>query len=223
MGDVLNTTPPVPVDAALEPVPPLEVGSTPLIPTLRVPEDVTGPPDVVIKELDEEMLTEVTVPVPGVDGVCQDREVPLEVRTWPVVPTVDRPVPPLVVGRAPLIPTLRVPTPVIPPPDAVMKELEEEKPTFVTVPVPGLVHSKEVPLEVRTVPLAPTVVRPVPPLAVPNVPMLSVKTPDVTMVSPVTVMKGSEDVSPTEETPPPPPAPGGVCQVIAPAPLVVRT
>lgn len=28
---------------------------------------------------------------------------------------------------------------------------------------------------------------------------------------------------PTEETPPPPPAPGGVCQLMTPAPLVVRT
>ena len=51
-----------------------------------VPEVVMGEPAMERKE-GTEADTDVTVPVPGEEGVCQDRvPEPLVVRTWPLVP-----------------------------------------------------------------------------------------------------------------------------------------
>lgn len=84
MGEVLRATEPVPVDVAL---------------MARVPEVVIGEP-VTERKDGTDKATEVTVPVPGGDGVVQVSVEPLEVKTWPVVPTSVRPVPPLRTGSA---------------------------------------------------------------------------------------------------------------------------
>ena len=100
VGDVDKTTPPVPVDADVEPVPPLAVGSAvPEYVIASVPEEVIGDPDIERND-GTDAATEVTVPVPGDAGVAQESDVPLDVRTCPFVPTVVRPVPPDVVGIA---------------------------------------------------------------------------------------------------------------------------
>jgi hypothetical protein len=72
VGAVLRTFAPVPVDE-VTPVPPLATASVPvkLMVGVSPPEEASG----------AEAETDVTVPVPGGDGVVQERVVPLEVRT----------------------------------------------------------------------------------------------------------------------------------------------
>ncbi|MES2875523.1 MAG: hypothetical protein V4708_17495 [Bacteroidota bacterium] len=79
-GDVANTVTPEPV-AVVEPVPPFAIGrAVPEYVNASVPEVVTGEP-VIDRNAGTVAATEVTVPVPGADGVCQERVVPFEVRT----------------------------------------------------------------------------------------------------------------------------------------------
>ena len=83
------------------------------------------------------------------------------------------PVPPKFVVRGPEIPTVIVPELVMGDPDTVIKEFPDATATDVTVPVPGaagVTHDAVVPFELKTVPLAPMVANPVPPLAIPRVP-----------------------------------------------------
>mgnify|MGYP007032617188 CR=1 FL=1 len=141
VGEVRRTTPPVPVDGSLEPVPPLEVGiAEPDRLKERVPVEVMGPPLIVRKGAAEVLvLIEVTVPEPGGAGDCQERSVPLDVRTVPLAPTLTRPVPPTEVGRAePDRPIERVPLVVMGPPPTAKKESGEAMLTEVTVPDPGV-------------------------------------------------------------------------------------
>ena len=86
VGFVLRTTEPVPVDV-VTPVPPLRTGrAVPDKPMVKVPDEVIGEPETLRKD-GTVAETEVTVPVPGAEGVCQERvPEPLVVRTWPLVP-----------------------------------------------------------------------------------------------------------------------------------------
>lgn len=95
-GFVSNTTPPVPVEAAVEPVPPLEVGRVPnvkpktpdeLIVALVDPLTKRNPPDGTLTPTDVTVPNPIPPPEPG--GVCHDRlPAPFVVRTWPLVPEV---------------------------------------------------------------------------------------------------------------------------------------
>ena len=133
-----------------------------------VPEEVMGEPVTVRKE-GTDADTEVTVPVPGGAGVCQESVEPFEVKTCPLVPTMSKPVPPLAVGRAvPDKPMASVPDAVIGEP-VTFRKAGTVAETEVTVPVPGgngVCHESVVPSEVKTCPLVPTAVKPVPPLRV---------------------------------------------------------
>ncbi len=81
------------------------------------------------------------------------------------------PVPPKFVVRGPEIPTVIVPELVMGDPDTVIKEFPDATATDVTVPeVAGACHEAVVPFDRKTVPLAPMVDNPVPPLAIPRVP-----------------------------------------------------
>ena len=123
-----------------------------------VPEVLMGEPVTVRKE-GTDAATEVTVPVPGAAGVCQESVEPLEVKTCPLVPTAVKPVPPFSVGRAvPDKPIARVPDAVIGEPVMERKDGTVAE-TDVTVPVPGgdgvCQDRVPEPLVVRTWPLVP--------------------------------------------------------------------
>jgi hypothetical protein len=94
--------------------------------------------------------TEVTVPVVGVVHV---NDVPLDVNTCPLVPTVVKPVPPNVVGTVE-----RERSGVVPPEDTI----GEVAVTDVTG-VGRVTYCSVDPLDESTCPFVPTVVRPVPP------------------------------------------------------------
>ncbi len=69
------------VPTVVRPVPPLAVGiAVPEYVMARVPELVTGE-FATERNAGTDAPTEVTVPVPGAAGVCQERVVPFEVRT----------------------------------------------------------------------------------------------------------------------------------------------
>lgn len=138
VGDVLSTTPPVPVEAAVEPVPPEEVGrAEPDRPNDKVPVEVMGPPLTDRKGADAVLVDmDVTVPEPGAAGVCHDREEPLEVRTVPMAPTVVRPVPPLLDVRA--VPRVRPELMVAPVNVGAVLRTFEPDPVEVVTPVPPL-------------------------------------------------------------------------------------
>jgi len=73
------------------PVPPEVVGSAvPERVSASVPAEVIGDPAMERNE-GTVAATEVTVPTPGEAGVVQERVVPFEVSTCPLVPTVVRP------------------------------------------------------------------------------------------------------------------------------------
>ena len=95
VGVVAKTTEPVPV-AVVDPVPPFKIGSAvPDRPIARVPEEVTGDPDIE-RNAGTDKPTDVTDPV---EGVVQTGEPDTTVRTCPFVPTVPRPVPPEATAR----------------------------------------------------------------------------------------------------------------------------
>ena len=126
---------------------------------------VIGDPAIVRNE-GTDAATEVTVPA---NAGVHERTVPFEDSTVPAAPTVIRPVPPEVVGRAvPERVIARVPVVVIGEP-AIVRNAGTDAATEVTVPVPGangVCQTSDVPFEVRTVFAAPTANRPVPPFAV---------------------------------------------------------
>ena len=113
-----RTTPPVPVEAEVEPVPPKFVVRGPLRLMVMIPELVMVGFVTVRKEFPDSTVTDVTVP--DVAGACHEAVVPLELKTVPLAPMVDNPVPPLAMPRVPdMIETfgvtheaLAVPTPV---------------------------------------------------------------------------------------------------------------
>ncbi len=90
VGELLRTVDPVPVEVVV-PVPPDVTGrAVPERVRARVPEDVIGDP-VVVRNDGVVNPTDVTVPVPGDDGVVHVIGVeipPAEVRTCPTVPAV---------------------------------------------------------------------------------------------------------------------------------------
>ena len=227
VGVFERTTPPEPVGVAVTPVPPEVAGrAVPDKVIASVPDEVIGEPEIernamvsFQRLLGTDAATEVTVPVPGAAGVCHTSEVPFEVKTWFTVPTVVRPVPPEVVGRA-------VPERVIASvPAAVMGEPVMERndgtdaATEVTVPDPIVVHKSDEPSDVRTCPFDPTVVRPVPPLpvgsAVPESVIASV--PTVVIGEPETERNEGTDAA-TEVTP----VAAGVCHTSE-VPFEVKT
>ena len=124
------------VPTSVRPVPPEVVGSAvPERVIARVPEEVIGDPAIVRND-GTDAATDVTVPVPGVAGVCQDSVVPLEVRTVPAPPGINSPVPPFAIGRAvPERVIANVPAEVIGEPVIVRNEGTDAA-TDVTVPPP---------------------------------------------------------------------------------------
>ena len=103
---LVRTVPAPPI--LVRPVPPLVSGNAlPLNPREIVPLDVIGLPPTL---RNEGTVTATLVTVPLVAGLVQLILVPLLVRTVPAVPTLVRPVPPLVSGNAlPLKVTANVP------------------------------------------------------------------------------------------------------------------
>ena len=121
------------------------------------PEPVIG--EDAVRKVGGVMPTEVTVPVPEGVGVVHDKVVPLEVSTWPFVPTVVNPVPPLAVDRVPIVRAIE-PSIVIGPPDTVIKALLEVMSIEVTVPPAAAAidcqYVPDTPLVVKTCPATPT-------------------------------------------------------------------
>ena len=126
------------------------------------------------------------------------------------------PVPPLVTPSVPV--SEIVPVDVIGLLLTVRPDKVVERPTLVTVPDAGVAQANVVPFDVRTWPLVPTVVRPVPPLPVPSVPV-SPKDPVDVIGLPVTEIPDSVVLSPTLVTVP---DAAGDAQTIA-VPFDVRT
>lgn len=185
----------------------------PKVPDIEsVPDDVIGPPVNEKPVNPPDTPTLVTVPVVG---VVQSIAVPFDDRTCPLVPTDVRPVPPLAAPRVPA--SVIVPDDVIGPPLKVRPVKPPETLTLDTVAV-GVPQTIEEPFDVRTCPLEPTVVRPVPPLAVFNVP-LSVRVPEPVIGLPENVRPV---VPPEAETLVTVPVPEGVAH-ITPVPVDVRT
>jgi len=147
----------------------------------------------------------VNVPVVVCEGRAQTREVPLDERTCPAVPTAVRPVPPDAVGRAvPERVIASVPDEVIGEPASARNDGTDAA-TEVTVPVVGVCQTRDVPFEVRTWFTVPTSVRPVPPevvgRAVPERVIASV--PDVVIGEPASARNDGTDAA-TEVTVPVP-------------------
>ena len=87
VGDVCNTTLPVPV-AVVDPVPPFKIGNAvPDNETAKVPEDVIGDPATERNEGTVNAML-VTVPVEALDHVIADAPPPALVNTCPLVPEV---------------------------------------------------------------------------------------------------------------------------------------
>jgi hypothetical protein len=203
----------------VSPVPPDVVGrAVPDKVMASVPEVVIGEPETDKKD-GTDAETEVTVPV-----AAQDRVVPFDVRTVFTPPTVVRPVPPDVVGRAvPDKPIVIAGVVVGSVTDTFRKDGVDAE-TVVTVPVPGVegvTHARVVPFDVRTCPSVPTDVRPVPPFEVgrgtPAVRLREIF-PDDVIGDPETVRNGAA-TSPTEVTVP---DPATDCHEVDPAPSVCK-
>ena len=83
------------------PVPPDAIANVP--PSVIVPDEVIGPPEVVSPVLPPDTLTDVIVPDPTVAYSRPDAP-ELTRKTWPAVPSELRFVPPLAIGSVPVTP-----------------------------------------------------------------------------------------------------------------------
>ena len=140
VGEVLNTTSPVPV-LLVTPVPPLSTGkAVPEYVSASVPDPLTGEPPTV-KNAGAVNPTDVTVPPPFVELIVTFGHVPVTLTLVPaVIDAVVEPVPPLAIGKAvPEYETANVPDDVI---DAgvTLRNAGTVIPIEVTLPVPLLLN-----------------------------------------------------------------------------------
>ena len=135
VGPILNTTfPPVPV-LVLTPVPPLATGNAvELYDKVMFPEEVTAEPAVRKGAADVSIPTLVTAEL-------HTATVPALVKTFPAVPMVLNPVPPLAMGRG--IDKLRL-LPMIDPPASIL--LTDKTPSFESCISPEVPDPKVKPL-----------------------------------------------------------------------------
>jgi hypothetical protein len=184
VGEVARTTPPVPVDADVEPVPPFATGrAVPEYETENPPFEfsVTGEPDTERNEgtfIEMVLLPRVVMSAPRATMAAVFAETIVVRPVTGVYKVV------LIASRSALIKPISVVSPTISAsmavilalkavdkfntPDVILKSSEVDV-------INGVDHEREVPFDVRICPIVPIVVRPVPPFAVGNaVPVLYV-------------------------------------------------
>lgn len=167
----------------------------------------------------EQRFLLLTLQVPDPVDASHDATVPFEKRSVLAPPIAVRPVPPFATGNAvPERVIANVPVDVIGEP-ATERKAGTVAATEVTVPVVGVDHVIAAPVEVRTCPLTPRVVRPVPPFANGNaVPERVIANVPVDVIGEPEIERNDGTVAATEVTVPV----VGVVHVIA-APVEVRT